>query len=202
MKKETQALIRSVKKFEEKLNKETEKVTQLVEVVDKALESFKDAGKAHKNLKKKLKELERKTDKLVQYKGFDITKNYEEHNQYKAMKFIDKMKTTVNIIKGINKKSEDIDLRLAKKEYIESLKKKYENNFIIDNSDIIVRNEAGESLVITLGKASETEYYISGITYNAKPGARIQFSTIYKFLDYFSGINNNSTVMKTFLNRK
>ncbi|MFA5480101.1 MAG: hypothetical protein WC002_04700 [Candidatus Muiribacteriota bacterium] len=203
MKKETDALIKSVQKFEERLKKEAEKVSEIIAHVDQALECFKEAGKAHKELQKKLSELEKKTDKLVQYKGFDITKNYEEHNQYKAMKFIDEMRTTLTIFKGIKKKSEETPLRIVSKKYIDEILKKYKNFLSLDGSDLILRNNADETVSATLGNASELDYYISGITYNTKPGARIQFNTIYKFADFFSDSDNSSaSVVNIFIGRK
>lgn len=202
MKKAANNLIRSIEIFERKLKDETEKVQQAIEVVESALRSFTQAGKAHKELKKKLDELTRKTDKLVQYKGFDITKNYEEHTHYKAMKFIDEMHTTLNLVKGINKKTEETDIRIVPKSYINEIMKKYRDDIILEGSDLILRNSVDESLVITLGDASENDYYISGITYNSLPKARVQFSTLYKFLEFFSDETNfKKTVLSIFLKR-
>ncbi|MCK9224673.1 MAG: hypothetical protein M0R46_16065 [Candidatus Muirbacterium halophilum] len=202
MKKEAMNLIKSLERFENKLREETNKVQEAIDVVETAMVSFTQAGKAHKELKKKLTELEKKTEKLVSYKGFDITKNYEEHTHYNAMKFIDKMHTTLNLVKGINKKSEKLDIKIVPKKYIEELLKKNKEYIEFESSELIMKNNLEETLVVTLGDASEHEYYLSGITYNSLPKARVQFSTLYKFLDFFSDEEHSkSRVLQIFMKR-
>ncbi|MFW5781953.1 MAG: hypothetical protein ACOCWO_01525 [Candidatus Muiribacteriaceae bacterium] len=202
MKKTAESLMKSIERFEKNVRIETEKIDQAIDTIDSAFSAMKEAGKAYRQLQRKLKSLQDKTDKLVHYKGFDITENYKKHESNKAMDFIDGMKTTLAFMKGMKKREEDRAVQTVDKSYINQVIKSFKGKIIREGDDLVMTNQAQESLHVTLGEASEHTYYISGITFHTKPKARVTFPTLEKLLEFFSGNEEYRKTVDTFLKRK
>jgi|GEM_PF-6438674 len=202
MKKEAEHLIKSVNRFEQAMNNEIERVVQAIEVVDNAVKALNQAKKTWKSLQKKIDSLEKKTQKLVQYKGIDITVNYERNQAKEAMDFIDGLSTELLLQNGLNKRKEELELVIVDKKYLDEIIKKNKNNITKEESAITFTNSINETLTLTLGIASKDSYYISNIYYHTLPGSRVSIKTLYSFLDYFSGDPDKERTLQTFYKRK
>ncbi|PLX17273.1 MAG: hypothetical protein C0601_07940 [Candidatus Muiribacterium halophilum] len=202
MKKEAEHLIKSVNKFEKAMNAEIERVTKAIDVVENAVIALNEAKKTWKSLQKKINTLEKKTEKLVQYKGIDITVNYERNEAKEAMDFIDGLSTELLLQNGLNKRKEELELVIVDKKYLDEILKKNKEQMTKEESSITFTNSINETLTLTLGLASKDSYYISNIFYHTLPGSRVSIKTLYSFLEYFSGDESKSRTLETFYKRK